>query len=122
MENVQVIFRALPVYDGDKHYGSSLAFDPAGHLFVTLGERSDKPMRPQAQDLGSHMGKSIRINADGSVPQDNPFVGRAEPCPRSGAWGTATSRASPSSREPAPSGPSNTARAAATRSISTRPA
>jgi aldose sugar dehydrogenase len=77
VENVQVVFRALPVYDGDKHFGSSLAFAPDGKLFVTLGERSDKPMRPQAQDLGSHMGKTIRINADGSVPSDNPFVGRA---------------------------------------------
>ena len=76
VDDVQVIFRALPTYDGDKHFGSSLAFDPAGHLFITLGERSDKPMRPQAQDLGSHMGKTIRINADGSVPEDNPFVGR----------------------------------------------
>ena len=81
LENVQVIFRALPVYDGDKHYGSRIAFDPAGHLFITLGERSDKPMRAQAQDLGSHMGKTIRINADGSVPQDNPFVGRAGALP-----------------------------------------
>ncbi|HAF82030.1 MAG TPA: glucose dehydrogenase, partial [Brevundimonas sp.] len=47
----------------------------------TLGERSDRPMRPQAQDLGSHMGKTIRINADGTVPQDNPFVGRAGALP-----------------------------------------
>ena len=77
VDNVQVIFRALPVYDGDKHFGSSLAFAPDGKLFITLGERSDKPMRPQAQDLGSHMGKTIRINADGSVPADNPFVGQA---------------------------------------------
>lgn len=76
VDNVQVVFRALPAYDGDKHYGSSLAFAPDGTLFVTLGERSDAPMRPQAQDLGSHMGKTIRINADGSVPRDNPFVGR----------------------------------------------
>jgi len=76
VENVQVIFHALPTYDGDKHFGSSLAFAPDGKLFVTLGERSDKPMRPQAQDLGSHMGKTIRINADGTVPADNPFVGR----------------------------------------------
>ena len=81
LENVQVIFRALPVYDGDKHFGSSLAFAPDGTLFITLGERSDKPMRPQAQDLGSHMGKTIRINADGTVPQDNPFVGRAGALP-----------------------------------------
>ncbi|WGM32375.1 PQQ-dependent sugar dehydrogenase [Brevundimonas sp. NIBR11] len=77
VSDVRVIFRAMPTYDGDKHFGSSLAFDPAGHLFITLGERSDAPMRPQAQDLGSHMGKVIRINADGSVPQDNPFVGQA---------------------------------------------
>ncbi len=76
VENVQVIFHALPTYDGDKHFGSALAFDRAGHLFITLGERSDAPMRPQAQDLGSHMGKTIRINADGTVPSDNPFVGR----------------------------------------------
>lgn len=81
VENVQVIFRALPVYDGDKHFGSSLAFAPDGKLFITLGERSDRPMRPQAQDLGSHMGKTIRINADGTVPQDNPFFGRAGALP-----------------------------------------
>ena len=77
VDQVQVIFHALPTYDGDKHFGSSLAFAPDGKLFITLGERSDKPMRPQAQDLGSHMGKVIRINADGTVPQDNPFVGQA---------------------------------------------
>jgi glucose/arabinose dehydrogenase len=76
VSDVQVIFRALPVYDGDKHFGASLAFDPAGHLFVTLGERSDAPMRPQAQQLDSHMGKVVRINADGTVPADNPFVGQ----------------------------------------------
>ena len=76
VESVQVIFRAMPTYDGGAHFGSSLAFDDAGHLFITLGDRSDRPMRPQAQDLGSHMGKTIRINADGSVPSDNPFVGR----------------------------------------------
>ena len=43
-------------------------------LYITLGERSDKPMRPQAQQLSSHMGKIIRIKPDGSVPADNPFV------------------------------------------------
>ncbi|MFW2343420.1 PQQ-dependent sugar dehydrogenase [Brevundimonas sp.] len=76
VSEVEVIFRALPTYDGDKHYGSSLAFAPDGKLFITLGERSDAPMRPQARDLGSHMGKTIRINADGSVPADNPYVGQ----------------------------------------------
>ena len=81
VESVQVLFRALPTYDGVLHFGSSLAFDGAGHLFITLGERSDAPMRPQAQDLGSHMGKTIRIRADGSIPADNPFVGRAGALP-----------------------------------------
>ena len=81
VEGVQVLFRATPTYDGTLHFGSSLAFAPDGKLFITLGERSDAVMRPQAQDLGSHMGKTIRINADGSVPSDNPFVGRAGALP-----------------------------------------
>lgn len=87
LENVQVIFRVEPTYDGDKHFGSSLAFAPDGTLFITVGERSDKPMRPQAQDLGSHLGKTIRINADGSVPQDNPFVGQAGARPEIWSFG-----------------------------------
>jgi aldose sugar dehydrogenase len=87
VENVQVIFRVQPTYDGDKHFGSSLAFAPDGTLFITLGERSDKPMRPQAQDLSSHLGKTIRINADGSVPQDNPFVGQAGARPEIWSFG-----------------------------------
>ena len=81
VENVQVVFQVKDTYDGDKHFGSSLVFGPDGKLYITIGERSDKPMRPQAQDLGSHMGKTIRINADGSVPSDNPFVGRAGALP-----------------------------------------
>ncbi len=76
LEQVRVIFRALPAYDGDKHFGSRLAFGPDGMLYISLGERSDKPMRPQAQQLESHMGKSVRIAPDGSVPKDNPFVGK----------------------------------------------
>ena len=74
---VKVIFRAMPTYNGDKHFGSRLAFGPDGMLYITLGERSDTPMRPQAQQLGSHMGKILRITPDGSVPKDNPFAGQA---------------------------------------------
>ena len=75
LQDVRVIFRAMPTYNGTMHYGSRLAFGPDGKLYVTLGERSDTPMRPQAQQLDSHMGKIIRINPDGSVPSDNPFGG-----------------------------------------------
>jgi glucose/arabinose dehydrogenase len=56
------------------HFGSRLAFGPDGMLYVTLGERSDTPMRPQAQQLASDMGKILRLKADGSIPEDNPFV------------------------------------------------
>jgi len=77
LQNVKVIFHAMPTYDGDKHFGSRLAFGPDGKLYVSLGERSDKQMRPQAQQLDSDMGKILRLNPDGSAPQDNPFADRS---------------------------------------------
>ncbi len=79
--DVRVLFRVQPTYDGDKHFGSRVAVGPDGMLYITLGERSDAPMRPQAQLLSSHLGKTIRIAPDGSIPPDNPFVGQAGALP-----------------------------------------
>ena len=81
LEQVRVIFRALPTYDGTHHFGSRLNFGPDGMLYVTLGERSDIEIRPQAQQLNSHMGKILRITPDGSAPKDNPFVGKGDAKP-----------------------------------------
>jgi glucose/arabinose dehydrogenase len=81
LEQVRVIFQAQPTYNGDKHFGSRLAFGPDGMLYATFGERSDAPMRPLAQKLDNHMGKIIRITTDGKAPSDNPFVGQAGALP-----------------------------------------
>jgi len=78
LDQVSVIFRVLPTFDGTMHYGSRLAFGADGMLYVTTGERSDARMRPYAQRLDSHLGKTIRIAPDGSAPRDNPYAGRAD--------------------------------------------
>ncbi len=74
MTEVKVIFRMLPTIESRQHFGGRLVFAKDGTLFVTMGERSILAGRMQAQDLGSHFGKIVRINRDGSVPTDNPFV------------------------------------------------
>ena len=81
LSQVRVIFRALPAYDGDKHFGSRLAFGPDGLLYVSLGERSDLEMRPQAQHLDSHMGKILRLTPEGQPAPDNPFARQAGALP-----------------------------------------
>ncbi|HEY8577679.1 MAG TPA: PQQ-dependent sugar dehydrogenase [Devosia sp.] len=81
LEDVTVIFRQTPTYDGDKHFGSRLVFGPAGELYVTVGERSDVETRQQAQDIGSGLGKVFRIDASGAALPDNPFVDEANALP-----------------------------------------
>jgi len=74
LENVQVIFRQAPSLNSTLHYGSRLVFGRDGTLFITLGERSITEGRMQAQRLDGLLGKIVRLNADGTIPKDNPFV------------------------------------------------
>lgn len=71
LEGFTVIFQQLPRLSSGLHFGSRLVFDGDGRLFVALGENNQ---RPTAQDLDKHQGKLVRIEPDGQVPQDNPFV------------------------------------------------
>ncbi len=74
LENVQVIWSQQPKVRSNQHYGSRLVFRTDGTLFITTGDRGNQ--RPLVQDLSATVGKVIRINTDGSIPRDNPFVGR----------------------------------------------
>ncbi|KZY33122.1 hypothetical protein A3731_20925 [Roseovarius sp. HI0049] len=69
----QVIFEMEPGSQGGRHFGSRIVEAPDGTLFVTVGERGD---RPSAQDLSRHNGSVVHIAKDGSVPEGNPFVGQ----------------------------------------------
>ncbi len=74
VENPVVIFRAVPTYDGDKHYGSRILFDKDGNLFVTTGERSDMATRHLAQDQSGYLGKILKINKEGKAAAGNPNI------------------------------------------------
>jgi len=76
VENVQVIFHQTPSLVSPLHFGGRLVFARDGKLFVTLGERSITEGRMQAQRMDGLLGKIVRLNPDGSVPTDNPFVGK----------------------------------------------
>jgi aldose sugar dehydrogenase len=73
----QVLYRAPEsgYWASNTHYGSRFIFDRQGHLFYSIGDRGREA---QAQDLSTPNGKVHRINADGSVPRDNPFAGRQD--------------------------------------------
>lgn len=80
----RVIFRMQPKSRTTHHFGGRLVFDRAGHLYITLGDRGEME---RAQKLDDHAGSVIRINDDGSVPSDNPFVKRAGAKPEIYTWG-----------------------------------
>jgi glucose/arabinose dehydrogenase len=85
LRDLQVIFKAMPLKAGDNHYGGRMAFLPDGTFALTIGEGFE--YREKAQDLASDLGKIVRLNEDGSVPQDNPFVGQSSVRPEIYTWG-----------------------------------
>jgi glucose/arabinose dehydrogenase len=94
------IFEAKAWNDAPGHFGARIAFDGRGHLFMSVGDRMAGlfPRRPDggmdpdvanhpAQKLDNHQGKILRLNEDGTVPSDNPFVGRAGALPEIYSYG-----------------------------------
>ena len=83
LENVEELFVASKPSSNGRHFGSRLRFAPDGTLFVTIGDRGDGV---RAQDPFDHAGSVVRLNADGSVPSDNPFADGAQGLPQ--IWST----------------------------------
>lgn len=73
LTNLRILFEAVPGGSGGRHFGSRVVEANDGTLFLTIGDRGD---RPSAQDRSNHMGSVVRVTRDGLVPADNPFVGQ----------------------------------------------
>lgn len=84
LTGVKRIYQQQPKLEGPNHFGSRIAFDGKGHLFISQGDRND---RPTAQKLDMLQGKIVRLKLDGSVPADNPFVGQAGARPEIWSYG-----------------------------------
>jgi glucose/arabinose dehydrogenase len=83
--DLRVIFTAMPLKGTDNHYGGRMAFLPDGTFLLTIGEGFE--YREKAQDLTSDLGKIVRLNEDGTVPRDNPFIGQTSVRPEVYTWG-----------------------------------
>ena len=84
LENVQVVFRQEPKVSGGAHFGSRLVFARDGNLFITTGDRQNRPF---VQDLTKLQGKVARIRPDGTIPPGNPFVNREGARPEIWSYG-----------------------------------
>ncbi|NND30952.1 MAG: PQQ-dependent sugar dehydrogenase [Saprospiraceae bacterium] len=87
LTDVTVIYRAGPAVGSVMHYGTSLLFDPEGHLLVSFGERFEPRVRVRAQKLNSAFGKIIRIDREGNPAPGNPFASTADTLPEIWAYG-----------------------------------
>lgn len=84
LRNLEIIFRALPKVRGGRHFGSRLAFDDRGYLYISLGDRGAKEL---AQEQDKHIGTIVRLHDDGAIPTDNPFVNIAGVLPEIYSYG-----------------------------------
>jgi aldose sugar dehydrogenase len=94
LEDVEVLFKAEPDKSKAQHFGSRIAWLPDGTMLVSIGDGGNPPLeidgtpaRDHGQRLDSHLGSIIRLNDDGSVPDDNPFVGQANAKPEIYSYG-----------------------------------
>lgn len=76
LENVEDLYKATPNTTRGQHFGSRIEFDNEGYLYFTIGERGNRDVNPQ--DITRDGGKVYRLNDDGSIPNDNPFVDTAD--------------------------------------------
>ncbi len=80
----KVLFEANNPQNGTRHFGSRITFDEQGHIFFSMGDRGE---RENSQDLDKHSGSVFRLNLDGSIPSDNPFVGQDNVRPEIWSYG-----------------------------------
>lgn len=84
LKDLEELFIAKPKSRGGRHFGSRIVFAPDGYLYLTLGDRGQREL---AQELSSHTGSMIRLNHDGTVPADNPFVSQESAMPEIFSYG-----------------------------------
>lgn len=84
LENLREIFEAARGFSGGRHFGSRVVEGADGTLFVTIGDRGDSP---SAQDRSNHNGTIVRVNRDGTIPRDNPFLGQPDIQPEIWSYG-----------------------------------
>jgi aldose sugar dehydrogenase len=108
LDDVEVIWRQTPKYQSTRHFGSRIVFAPDGMVFVTTGERSDREFRVKSQALDETLGKVVRLTREGRPAAGNPFEAKDGAKPEIWSYGHRNIQGA------AGSGPSSTARAAAT--------
>jgi len=85
LKDLQIIFRQEPKTSSNNHFGSRLVFANDGNLFITLGEKFSHSK--ESQNISNHLGKLVRINSDGTIPKDNPFVNKQNAKPQIWSFG-----------------------------------